>query len=114
MRAARAGIPLIGFLILFVNRRDFGRSAFVNAYGFIFKGYEQQVPQIYWEVTFVMGRKVGFVFLTVYLATSTVLTQTYTAVFFIFVCIVAHTWFKPYAHCAHACDPPRPRAQASR
>jgi len=90
------GIPLTGFLILFKNRMDFGRPAFVGTYGFLFKGFEQRVPHIYWEVTFVMGRKIILVFLQVYLATTTPLIQTLVAVLFIFLVLVIHIWFQPY------------------
>ena len=93
----RAGIPLVGFLILFANRRDLARREFVDTYGFLFSGFEPRVPHIYWEVSFVMVRKIGFIFLTVFLATTTVLTQAYTATIFVFACIAVHAWFKPCA-----------------
>jgi hypothetical protein len=53
------GIPLLGFFMLWLNRKDFDKPAFLATYGFLFKGFEQHVPHIYWEVTVVMGREVN-------------------------------------------------------
>jgi hypothetical protein len=114
----RAGIPLVGFLILFANRHDLARREFVDTYGFLFSGFEPRAPHIYWEVSLVMVRKIGFIFLTVFLATTTVLTQAYTATIFVFACIAVHSWVKPCARararvpalyaCA-SCSPARSR-----
>lgn len=85
--------------LLFANRRDLARREFVDTYSFLFSCFEQRAPHIYWdEVTVVMVCKVGFVFLTVFLATTTGLTQAYTAIIFICISIVVHAWFQPYSN----------------
>ncbi|KAJ1629503.1 hypothetical protein T492DRAFT_1010836 [Pavlovales sp. CCMP2436] len=90
------GIPLLGCLVLWSNRKSFDKPDFVATYGFLFEGFEQRVPDIFWEVTVVMGREVALVFLQTSLQNVTPLVQTLCAILFLLTMVIVQVWFKPY------------------
>jgi len=88
------GIPAYGFKVLHSVRHNLKNKHVRLKYGFLYDGYEEKY--YFWEM-WVMMRKVGVIFITVFVSqTGSVLAEVTTALAFTVFAIVLHLRHQPY------------------
>jgi len=90
------GIPIVGFLLLFLNRHkiEYDNAAFKEKFGFLYNGYK--IAFWYWEFIVVL-RKMALVSVSVYFSES----QNIQALMAVLLCTIAltvHSAGRPFVH----------------
>eukprot|EP00736_Rhodelphis_marinus_P003681 Rmarinus@m.22979 len=87
------GIPLYGFLVLYWNRHRLDSNRILARYGFLYNGFE---PKFYWWEIWIMVRKTGVVFITVFMTGFGITVQGLVLIGLLILSILLHVYAQPY------------------
>lgn len=87
------GIPLFALLLLYKSRKTLESIITRQKYGFLFRGYK--IRYYFWEI-FIMYRKIGLIFIQVFLVTYGVMTQALTVFLLLIVFILLNSKKAPF------------------
>ncbi|TNV74909.1 hypothetical protein FGO68_gene4786 [Halteria grandinella] len=89
-----AGIPFIGFIVIYRNRLILERSFVKQRYGFLYNGYKPGYAS-YWEI-FIIYRKVVIIFIQVYFVQNGKLVQSLMTLLFLGFMMALVKYLQPY------------------
>ncbi|TNV88144.1 hypothetical protein FGO68_gene4654 [Halteria grandinella] len=88
------GIPTLGFIVLYRNRKRLTQVSIKQRYGFLFNGYKSGLAQ-YWEV-FIIYWKVIIIFIQIFLVQRGKITQALVTLIFLITYIGLLKLLEPY------------------